>query len=209
MIISLIGMSNSGKTYWAKKLEKVGFYRFSCDDFIKQKLEKELRNLGFSGIRDVAKWLGQPYQKQYFPNSKKYLDFEIESLKEIMGKVKKGVISENTVIDTTGSVIYSGNKIMEDLAKSSIILYLDTPSSIKQRMCELYFQSPKPVIWGDSFKKINGESDLETLKLCYPNLLEYRNRKYKRYAKIILDYFLLRKPNFSANDFLTLIGEKL
>lgn len=209
MIISLIGMSNSGKTYWSKKLESAGFIRFSCDDYIEDKLSKELKKLGYSGISDVSKWMGQPYEKQYPQASKKYLNFEVESLNEIIRKLEKGNIGKDMVIDTTGSVIYTGDKIMKDLARLSTIIYLDTPPEVRQKMCQLYFQNPKPVIWGDSFKKVNGERDVETLKICYPNLLEYRSKKYKKYARATLDYFLLRKQDITVNDFFELMGEKL
>lgn len=205
MIISLIGMSNSGKTYWAKKLETIGFLRLSCDDYIEKKLDKELKTMGYSGIHDVSKWMGQPYEEKYLQTSKKYLDFEIESLCEIIRKLKSGSIGQNIVVDTTGSVIYTGDKIMEELARLSKILYLDTPPEIKKKMYEIYFRNPKPVIWGDSFKRTNGESDLEVLKICYPNLLEFRSNKYKKYANITLNYFLLRKRNLTANDFLKFI----
>lgn len=209
MIISLIGMSNSGKTYWAKKLEAVGFLRLCCDEYIEQKLDKELKMVGYSGIHDVSRWMGQPYEKQYSQTSKKYLDFETESLNGIIRRLENGNSHKNIVIDTTGSVIYTGDKIMEDLARLSTILYLDTPLVVQQKMCELYFQNPKPVIWGDRFKKINGESHLETLKICYPSLLEFRSKRYKKYARITMDYFLLRNPDFTVNNFLALIKEKL
>ncbi|MBD3202988.1 hypothetical protein GF327_01730, partial [Candidatus Woesearchaeota archaeon] len=69
MIISMIGMSNSGKTYWSKKLEKkYNFQRYTCDDIIRKKLKKILKKQGFSGIKDVSEWMGQPYEKRYEKN---------------------------------------------------------------------------------------------------------------------------------------------
>lgn len=205
MIISLIGMSNAGKTYWSKKLEAGGFTRFSCDDIIEKKLEKELKKLGFSGINDIAKWMGQPYETQYPQTSKKYLEFEKESLEEIIKILEGKPVHENIVIDTTGSVIYAGNGIMKQLRRLSKIVYLDIPESVKRQMRELYFQNPKPVIWGGSFKKAEDESDIEALKRCYPHLLEYRTNRYKEVAHLKLDYFLIRKPGFTIDDFLRLI----
>lgn len=205
MIISLIGMSNSGKTFWARKLESAGFQRYSCDDLIEKKLDKELKKSGFLGIHDVAKWMGQPYEKRYQTTSRKYLEFEKVSLLEIFDKIKNDKLNRNVVVDTTGSVIYTGEDIMESLRRLTTVVYLDTPFRMKQQMCELYFANPKPVIWGDKFQKQNGETDMETLRFCYPLLLEYRCRQYKKHANIRLDYFLLRQSGFSSDDFLKLV----
>ena len=67
-------MSGSGKSYWSKKLQAKGFKRFCCDDLIEKKLENELKKLGYSGIQDVAKWMGQPFDTQYLRSSKEYLN---------------------------------------------------------------------------------------------------------------------------------------
>lgn len=212
MILFLMGMSNSGKTYWSKKLEAVGFERLSCDDFIEKKLKKELKDLNLSGIDGVAKWLGQPFERQYPKTSRKYLRFEKESLIWIIKKLKtlkKQSYHHNIVIDTTGSAIYTGEQILEKLRKLSIIVYLETPASVIKKMCKLYFQNPKPVIWGESFNRLEGETPMEALKRCYPHLLDYRRKKYQKYAHITLDYFLLRRPNFGIEDFLKIIEKRI
>lgn len=202
MTITLIGMSNCGKSYWSRKLEEAGFIRFSCDDFIEKKLEKELKRLGFSGVNDVAKWMGQPYEERYSQTSKKYLAFESDSLEEIIYNLEHAYPDQNYVVDTTGSVIYTNDKIMEQLSKLTTIIYLETPLSVRQEMCELYFRNPKPVIWGESFKKFRGEENKVALKRCYPTFLDYRCKKYKKHTQITLDYFLLRSPGFTINNFL-------
>lgn len=205
MILTLIGMSNCGKTYWSKKLEEIGFTRFSCDDLIESKLEKELKNLGYSGIADVAKWMGQPFESQYRETSKKYLAFEKESLSGIIQILSKKSVYENIVVDSTGSVIYAGDKIMEHLRSLSIIVYLDTPEEVIRDLGRIFFKNPKPVIWGDKYIKREKESDAEALKRCYPSLLNYRCKEYRKYAYIELNYFLLRKPNFTVDDFLMMV----
>ena len=71
MKLSIIGMSGSGKSYWSKKLqEEKGFKRFCCDDIIEQKLSHELKKFGYSGLHDVGKWMGQPFDPQYVKRSK-------------------------------------------------------------------------------------------------------------------------------------------
>src|ERR1039457_799049 len=110
MKISLIGMSGSGKSYWSKQLEKKGFKRFGCDDMIEKKLHIDLNRLGLNGIHDVAKWMGYPYEKKYKTANKKYLDLEKQIMREILYFLKnEAKTDENIVIDTTGSVIYSGS----------------------------------------------------------------------------------------------------
>lgn len=207
MIISLIGMSNSGKTYWSEKLKSHGFRLFSCDDHIEKRLETVLKNFRFHGTDGMAKWMGQPFDRQYSETSKQYLELERESLENIIQHLYHNGDYKNIVIDTTGSVVHIKGKIMDELAKLTTIIYLDTPAKIRHQMCELYFKNPKPVIWGDNYKRVYGESQLNALKRCYPNLLEYRCKKYKEYAHITLDYFLLRKSGFTTEDFLELLQE--
>lgn len=205
MILSLIGMSNCGKTYWSKKLEFIGFKRFGCDDIIEKKLKKELKSLGFSGINDVSKWMGQPYEKQYPKTSNKYIEFEKESLNEILKILNNKSINENIVIDTTGSVIYHEEKILKQLQKLSKIVLLDTPKSVLQEMFTLYIRNPKPVYWGESFIIKENEKPTVALARCYPKLLNYRQRKYIRYANITLDFSILRKLNLTLDNFLKLL----
>ena len=200
-------MSNVGKTYWSKKLESVGFERFGCDDMIEERLEKELRNQGFNGIHDVAKWLGQPFEPQYERNSKKYLEIE----KNVMGKVIDKLCYHDTyhgniVVDTTGSVIYTGGDTLKSLANLSTVVLLDVSNEALDALYESYIREPKPVVWGESFKKQNGESDMQALRLCYPKLLQYRTVHYKRLAHKVVEAETLRAAHFDAYQFLQLLN---
>lgn len=205
MKISLIGMSGNGKSYWSKKLENMGFKRFCCDDLIEERLVKELKISGLSGTQDVAKWLGQPFDKQYQNSSKLYLQLETEIMNKVIVILEKSAYGENIVIDTTGSVIYIKENIMKRLAKLTKIIYLDTPSSVIEKMYKLYLADPKPVIWGKSFKKNEKETDMEALARCYSNLLAFRTKAYKKHAHIELDYDLLRKVDFNVDKFMEAI----
>ncbi|RJQ36559.1 hypothetical protein C4559_04815 [Candidatus Microgenomates bacterium] len=208
MKISLIGMSGTGKSHWAKKLEKNGFLRICCDDLIEEKLGEELKVFGYSGIKDVAKWMGQPYNKQYPITSKKYLSLEKKIMEEIINNLKNDFYkNKNIVIDTTGSVIYTGKRILQSLSELTKIIYLDVCDSLIKEMHKLYLRDPKPVIWGNIFKKKANETNKQALTNCYPKLLEYRAKKYKLFAKKTLDYFSLRKPNITSEKFLKLISK--
>lgn len=202
MVISLIGMSGSGKTYWSGKLEQKGFKRICCDDLIEEKLFQELKSCGQAGLRDVARWMGQPFDKRYPETSKKYIECE----RQVMDEILAGINSEqNSVIDTTGSVIYLNKEILDKLAKATWVIYLETPEKYQKIMYKLYLDDPKPVYWGKSFSRREGETNMEALARCYPNLLALRIRQYGKLADITLPYETLQRPGFGIDDFLSLI----
>lgn len=194
-------MSGAGKTYWSKKLEKKGFIRYSCDDLLEKKLSKSLKGEGYTRIQDVAKWMGQPYEKQYSHASNLYLQPESEALRDIINKLIS-VKKENIVIDTTGSIIYVKKGILKNLAKISKIVWLETPLSIQNEMLRLYLNDPKPVIWKNIFQKKNKETNREGIARCYPLLLKFRIKKYKELANGSLNYHMLRLPSLNVDGFL-------
>ena len=198
-------MSGVGKTHWSKKLEKKGFKRYCCDEIIEKKLKK-YKGIKLKGIKSVAHWLGQPYEKHHQQNSKQYLSFEKEALLEIFNRLRQNLKPhEKAVIDTTGSVIYTGKDVMKTLSQLSKIIYLEIPNEVKKIMYKKYLQDPKPVIWGDKYQKTNGETDRKALVRCYQNLLNYRINKYHRHACLTLDYYLLRQPDFTIDKFIQAI----
>lgn len=202
-------MSNVGKSYLSQMLSRHGFFRYCCDDLIEEKLSKELKERGFSGINDVAKWMGQPYDHQYAQTSNKYLTFETSVMKSIITKLKSSLTEDrDTVVDTTASVIYTDAAIMDQLADQTTIIYLDTPESVKNEMYASYLANPKPVIWGDSFTKQSGESDTNALARCYPDLLSYRTSRYKKYAHITLEYDFFRRSNFRLGKLLDVVHKR-
>lgn len=202
LFISLIGMSGSGKSHWSAKLQEQGFQRFCCDDLIEAKLGNELKSLGYSGIQDVARWMGQPYDDQYGRTSKRYLDLEGEVMRQVLEIVEGSGNNRSVVVDTTGSVIYLEDTILSKLSAKTRVVYLETPNSARDKMYRLYLADPKPVIWGDSFFIKGGEANLEALGRCYPLLLEHRAEKYAKLAHLALDYHTLHDPSFTVNNFL-------
>src|SRR3989344_2291359 len=115
MIISLIGMSGTGKTHWSKRLINHGFLDLSCDDLIEKKLQPELSKYGYKGLEDVGRWMGHPYESSYKKASKKYLEKEEEVIEEILDHVKSVPKNTNIVVDTTGSVVYINEKLLKKL----------------------------------------------------------------------------------------------
>ncbi len=205
MKISLIGMSNTGKSFWAKELEKIGFERYCCDDLIEQRLGPQLKRLGYRGIADVSKWLGQPYDERHLKNSRKYLSLESQMLHDICLAIDKLAKNSPVVIDTTGSVIYARTNVLERLAKLTKIIYLEVPAAVEQKMYELYIKEPKPVVWCNAFSKQPGEVAITALGRCYPQLLRSRAAMYKQLANVTVDSFKLRQPGFDVKDFVQLV----
>lgn len=206
MIISLIGMSGSGKTHWSKRLAQAGFARFGCDDLIERKLVEELRAYGYSGIADMAKWMGQPFHEQYRRNSERYLTLEREIMDEILYNLDDADDSD-VVIDTTGSVIYTGGAVLQQLVRLTTVVYLETPLLVQEWMYRQYLADPKPVIWGDAFLKRADESDVEALARCYPVLLSRRAQLYQAYAHLQLEYDFVRDGEVGVREFLQRIED--
>lgn len=204
LFISLIGMSNGGKSHWSKLLQKEGFERYCCDDLIEKKLGQELKALGYAGIQDVAKWMGQPFDSQYPERSRKYLDLEGEVVSEVLEKVKRSR-DRRVVIDTTGSIIYLPEDILKKLSTKTRVVYLETPDSVKDEMYRAYLENPKSVIWGESFTKAPGETDMQALGSCYPKLLADRSGRYAKFAHVTLGFHDLRDPNFTVANFMSAI----
>ncbi len=146
MIISFIGMSGAGKSHWAKILEREkGYKKYSCDELIEKDLTPELALLGYKGVNDVSRWMGQPYDGRYTANSRRYLELEAKVLGESLGKIEN---SKDVVIDTTGSVVYLPPKLLQKLKQFTKVVYLETPEFVMEKMINLYLADPKPVIWG-------------------------------------------------------------
>lgn len=198
MKISLIGMSGVGKTYWAKKLESYGFQRFSCDDWIEEELKKELQKFGYEGIEGLAKWMGQPYDKQYKQASKKYLELEKKVLHTILQKIEKTPIIENIVVDTTGSVVYLEPAILKELSSVTTIIYFQTAPEAHEKMFQQYCKDPKPVIWEHSFHQNPGQSKQESLYISYPKLLAWRAKRYHEISHVIVHDHQLREKFFTV-----------
>lgn len=201
LVISLIGMSGRGKSYWSKKLAKYGFRRICCDDLIEQDLAVELKKHGVSGINDMAHWMGHPYEKRFKRNQLLYLNSEIRNMIKIIDQLKQ-FPNENIVIDTTGSVIYTGNSIMKSLKKYSLVIHLETPMAIIPRMLKKFIEDPKPVIWQNMFRKHKNETNEEALHRCYLRLLDQRIKLYDKYADVVLKHKLTGDNNFTTKNFI-------
>lgn len=188
MALVLIGMSNSGKTYWSKKLkEEKNYYYFSCDDYIQKKLN-------LSSINDLNLWLGFPYEEKYQKNSQIYLNYEEESIKKAIQIIKNNH-KKKLVIDTTGSIVHLHSKYLKKLSSIATLIYLKINNQEIDQMIKLYFKNPKPLIWGKFFKQEKNKDPIQQIKEQYPKLLRYRQQIYRKFAHIVLSSFELREKN--------------
>ncbi len=204
MILTLIGMSNVGKTYWSQRLvRELGFTHFCCDAIIEEKLHDQLVQLGYKGLADMAKWMGFPYEKKYNKTSSQYLSLEKNTMQEILAEVYSAKSNQNIVIDTTGSVIYTGEEIMKKLRSVSKVVYLDTPREEQEQMFKSFIAEPKPVIWGNSFTVRHGEDNLHALSRSYKELLAFRTNQYKRHAHVTVPFHEFRNQSFSVTSLLS------
>src|SRR2546430_2021330 len=144
--LALIGMSGAGKTFWTKKLAANQYPAGSCDDGIEQKLAPRLAAGGYSGINGVAAWMGWPDSTTYTERESEYLAEEIHTLDEILTQLEKQP-EKSLVLDTTGSVIYTGNNLLMRLRRQVTIVYLAASAEERQLLTERYLNDPKPVLW--------------------------------------------------------------
>lgn len=202
MHITLIGMSNIGKSRWAQKLATEGYEPIACDTLIEHRLAPQLASQGYAGIDDVAKWMGQPFDAQYPATSADYLAAERDVMREAIARLeaKSGA---PFIIDTTGSVIYMGGDIAGKLRALSRIVYLEASPAHVTQLFERYLGNPKPVIWNGVYAPQPGEAPQEALKRCYPKLLQSRASLYAQLAHVTIPY---EKHRAAGADILSLIS---
>lgn len=203
MRLSFIGMSGTGKSYWSSQLVERGFTRFCCDDMIAKRLGSDL-SLSNGRTLTMGEWMGFPFHARYQPREAKYLTYEFQVLDEILSllETNPAYLAEDVVIDTTGSVIYTGSEMLRRLHRQTTVIYLDTPLAVQEKMRAAYCANPAPVVWQDKFNVGPGETKEEALVRCYPDLLSSRAKEYRRWADVTLDYYMLRQKSFTVDDFL-------
>ena len=179
--LALIGMSGAGKSYWAKHLSRADYPSVSCDDLIEDRLAHTLQTGGFRGINGVAAWMGWPDSSTYAERESKYLSEEISSLDEVLTGLEKNP-SKALILDTSGSVIHTGNNLLFRLRKLMIVVYLAASDDEQQLLIRRYLDDPKPVLWRGAFQPRKGESPRETVARCYPILIGARRQSYQALA---------------------------
>jgi len=197
-------MSGAGKTFWTKKLAAEDWTAICCDDRIEEKLASRLAAGGYSGINGVAAWMGWPNNPKYTEREAQYLEEEIHTLGEVLTSLERES-EKSLVLDTTGSVIYTGNNLLLRLRRRMTVVYLAASAEEQQLLIERYLNDPKPVLWRGAFQPRRGESARETVARCYPTLIAARRQSYEALAHCTLQVAELRDPAFDAAAFLSKI----
>src|SRR5260370_26749651 len=171
--LELIGMSGVGKTFWTRGLAASGYPAISCDDRIEEKLEEKLAAGGYEGINGVAAWMGWPDSATYTERESENLAEEIHALDEILTELEKQP-EESLGLDTTGSVIYTGNNLLMRLRRRMTIVHLAASADEQQLLIERYLTDPHPELWRGALQPKAGGKPRGTVARCYPALITAR-----------------------------------
>jgi len=179
--IILIGMSSSGKTHWAKALAKeYSMEHVEYDELIgkSNELSKLLKGIkGKDEAERMGKYFGMPWTEGFQGRENKFLVIESAAMENDFGTGK--------VLDLTGSAIYHPEQL-ERLAKTGIVIYLETSEEAQEAMFRTFLSEPKPVCWKGQFNQKEGENVDDALKRCYPNLLATRANLYSQFANLTI-----------------------
>ena len=176
--LAFVGMSNGGKSYRSAVLQnELDFFWYEVDAHIQDALQLE-------DMEDISSWLGYPTLQIYADHVKIYLEAE-EKCTYLQGLDTNG---KNLVFDTTGSVIYLSDQTKNWLSKECLVVNIDVGIDAVDEMTTRYFQEPKPVVWGDTFKRLEGEDDDSALKRCYPEMLKFRLEAYSTLAHLTIPH---------------------
>jgi shikimate kinase len=205
--LALIGMSGTGKTFWSNRLAQTGRPAFCCDQRIEQRLRDRLQAGGYAGIGGVASWMGWPDSPTYAQREAEYLAEEIGTLNEVLTELERNPARE-LILDTTGSVIYTGNNLLLRLRRQMTIVYLAASDSEEQLLIERYLTDPKPVLWRGAFQPKKSEAPRETVARCYPTLIAARRQSYEALAHRTFPVAELRAATIDAAAFLAKISAR-
>jgi shikimate kinase len=207
MRLSLIGMSGCGKSHWSKEFAEHGFERFCCDDLITEKLTAVLARPDGT-IMELGEWMGLPYESHYENREATYLAYEREVLMEICQHLESedDNTDKNVIVDTTGSVIYTGHNLLKRLGKATTIVHLETPPDVLELMLEKYLTNQRPVLWRGLFSQKAEETNDQALARCYPALLSAREQQYAKLADVTVPYGTVNQDSFTIEDFIAMVA---
>ncbi|MBI4065817.1 hypothetical protein HY412_01310 [Candidatus Kaiserbacteria bacterium] len=195
--LSFIGMSNCGKSYRAKVLERE-------KDFLWYRVDGDIQKaLGLASEEGVASWLGYPTSPTYPERERMYIGLE----NKFTGQAAMQSPGKNLAFDTTGSVIHLEQYVLNLLRDNTLVVHLDVGDESLEYLIEQFFRMPKPVAWSGYFALEDGESGEQAIRKSYPILLKERLKRYRALAHININASDVR--NMSGDETLALIRGKL
>jgi shikimate kinase len=197
--ITLIGMSNVGKSATSIRIQhELQYRRVDCDPLVNEKiLQAATRtepHIRLDSIEACATWMGQPGNDnpEYEQRSGLFVQCEREVMLEVVTKLKRSTDCAS-VIDTCGSVIYTGIDIIDELKAMTHVVYLAANPEYQEALFEKYIAEPKPVVWPKGvFSQAPGENKIDALAKCYPGLLASRDARYRSMAETIIPFEIHR-----------------
>ena len=196
--LAFIGMSNIGKSYTATRLSKThNFQLVEVDRLIWEELDH-------GNMADFAKWQGQPYSDGYEEREAVSIALETQA-------TKKAILASNnnTLLDTTGSVIYVDETALIELKTKFLIVHIAAGEDDLERLKRDYFALPKPLVWRGHYQKTEGKSDEESILACYPKLLRSRQIAYENLEDVRLQSCLVLNSKTSMDDIFNAIRNQL
>jgi shikimate kinase len=202
-------MSNIGKSYWSKRLAaEWGYTRVDCDALVDARLPIDQIYQGHKTLEeDMAAWMGLPYESRYAGTSIQYLTTERAVMQDVFERLRTAPHGSKFIVDTTGSLVYTGDSLCAELKKLTRIIYLEASPEHAAELFKNYMANPKPVIWGNDFTQREGEAPQEALRRCYPALLATRARRYRQLADIVIPYDEHRKSATDPRVLMRLMGQ--
>ncbi len=178
--MAFIGMSNIGKSYTATRLCKThDFALVEVDRLIWAELDQ-------GSMADFARWQGQPYSDGYAAREAVSVKLESTAMKTAMKKRTTGGRDGNSLLDTTGSVIYSETAVLKQLSAEHLIVHITAADEDLARLQADYFALPKPLVWHGHYHRSEGQTERESIIASYPKLLQSRKSAYAALADISL-----------------------
>jgi hypothetical protein len=211
-IISLVGMSGVGKTYFSLSQHPREYFYYSVDyaiakNYLKDKFFDDYK-VRVDDLSPVSNFLGKfgsqklggLNRQEFLRRQKLYADAEIKAtlrLQKITNKVfdlgYKYIIN-----DLTGSICEIINLEIEDFLKQTTIKYFSASNEHINTLLERAKVSPKPLLFNEKFftetiekyKKDKNIVDDESIipdDFCiysFPLLLKYRIPKYEYISKL-------------------------
>ncbi len=153
-------------------------------------------------IAALGAWMGLPWEEGYEERAGQYRQLEQAVLSEILERLGEGGGGGCSVVDTAGSVIYAGRDLLEGLAARTVLVHLEAPPEVRARLLEGYLERPGPVLWPRRFRPGPGGAVRDVIARCYERLLDDREQRYTRWARVSLPYEVHRQGGLDADGFL-------
>jgi shikimate kinase len=182
-------MSGIGKSHWARWLKANHDYEWlDCDGLIEKKLKAEGVLFDAAGTLGLSHWMGQPYDPHYPKASRTYIEHEREAMQAVIARLRKAPDDVDMVVDTTGSVIYAGDDILEDLKVLTRVYYLEASQAHTAELFARDRTDPKPLSWDTIYQPHPGEKPEDARKRCFPALIESRAQRYAKMAHVTVPF---------------------